>query len=149
MPSKVTLGPELMFPSEYLAAVEFKGRDVTLTIKSVSKEDLQMKGGKKERKPVIFFVETPKKLVLNKTNADSIASMYGTDALLWKGKRVTFYPTKVQCGRDMVDAVRTREKVPASKGPAQHQEPDIDSDSQPPMTDEEIAQIQAQERESR
>ena len=29
---KCTLDGELMFPSDYLASVEFKGRDVTLTI---------------------------------------------------------------------------------------------------------------------
>lgn len=146
MASRVTLGTELMFPSEYLSAVEFRGKEYTLTIKSVSKEDLQMKGGKKEKKPVVFFMETPKKLVLNKTNADSIASMYGTDALQWKGRRVTFYPTKVQCGRDVVDAIRTRETIPTPKGPSKQQEPDMSTDHNGGMTAEEIAEIEAQER---
>src|SRR5262245_41739846 len=76
MPSKVLLSGQLMFPTDYLAAVEFKGKDVTLTIAAVAIEELKMKGGVKERKPVVSFEETKKKLVLNKTNADSIAEMY-------------------------------------------------------------------------
>lgn len=115
MASKVTLGNELLFPSDYLAAVEFKGRDVTLTIVKVFKDELKMRGGKSELKPVLSFRETKKKLVLNKTNADSIAEMYGTEATEWVGKRVTFYPTKTQCGRETVDCVRVREVVPQGK----------------------------------
>ena len=103
MASKVTLGNELLFPSDYLAAVEFRGRDVTLTVASVFKDELKMRGGKSETKPVLSFRETKKKLVLNKTNADSIAEMYGTEAAEWVGQRVTFYPTKTQCGRETVD----------------------------------------------
>lgn len=102
-----------MFPSDYLAAVEFKGKDVTLTIESVVIEDLQIRGGAKEAKPIIKFAETPKKLVCNKTNADSIATMYGSEAESWLGKRITLYPTKTQCGRNTVDCIRIRETEPA------------------------------------
>ena len=115
MGKKVTLGGELMFPSEYLAAVEFKGRDVTLTIKSVAMENLRMRDGSTEAKPVLSFAETEKRLVLNKTNADSIAHLYGHEAKAWIRKRVSLYPTQARFGRETVDAIRVREKVPASK----------------------------------
>lgn len=128
--TKVTLGGELMFPSDFLSAVEFKGRDVTLTIKVVQKEDLQIKGGKKERKPVIYFDETPKKLVCNPTNGDSIAQLYGNEAKAWAGKRVTLYPTKTMFGRETVDCIRVREKAPPAKGAAS--EPEQTSDDGPP-----------------
>lgn len=118
MASKVLLAGELMFPSDYLSAVEFKGRDVTLTVTGVKMEELKMKGGKAESKPVLTFKETKKKLVCNKTNADSIAQMYGTEATAWVGKRVTLFPTKTQCGRDTVDCIRVREKVPGGAKPA-------------------------------
>ena len=114
MASKVTLDGKLMFPSDYLAAVEFGGKDVTLTINGVTVEELKMRGGASDRKPVISFAETKKKLVCNKTNADSIAQLYGTEAKGWAGKRITLYPTKTQCGRDTVDCIRIRETVPAS-----------------------------------
>lgn len=128
MASKVLLGGELMFPSEYLSAVEFKGRDVTLTIDSVKIKQLQMKGGKTEDKPVIAFKETKKSLVCNKTNADSIAEMYGTEATAWIGKRVTFYPTKTQCGRATVDCIRVREKVPGGAAKPAAELPPTDKD---------------------
>lgn len=115
MASKVTLGGELLFPNDYVAAVEFKGKDVTLTIVDVKREELRIRGGKSEVKPIIYFRETKKKLVCNKTNADSIATMYGDKADDWIGKRVTLYPTKTPCGRDMVDCIRVREKIPGGK----------------------------------
>lgn len=124
MASKVTLGGELLFPSEYLAAVEFKGRDVTLTITRVEIAELQLARGGKEAKPVLHFGETRKKVVLNKTNAGSIAVMYGAEAQDWVGKRVTFFPTKTQCGRETVDCIRVRERVPPPKAaPAQANPP--------------------------
>lgn len=128
MASKVTLGGELLFPNDYVSAVEFKGRDVTLTITDVQREELRIRGGKSEVKPVVYFRETPKKLVCNKTNADSIAIMYGNEASEWIGKRVTLYPTKTQCGRETVDCIRVREKIPAGKAPPAPQ-PEVDTDT--------------------
>ena len=77
---KVTLNGELMFPSDYVSAVELRGQDVTVTMSAVSKEALQMKDGTNKGKLVIRFERTPKKLVCNKTNADSIAQVHGTAA---------------------------------------------------------------------
>lgn len=119
MAGKVTLNGQLLHPSDYLSAVEFRGKDVTLTITKVFIDTLKMKGGASEQKPVLTFGGTEKKLVLNKTNAASIAVMYGDKAESWVGKRVTFYPSKTQCGRDMVDCIRVREKVPAAATTAQ------------------------------
>ena len=113
--SKVTLGGELMFPGDYLSAVEFKGKDVTLTVAAVSKESLQLADGGKKDKMVIRFERTPKKLVCNKTNADSIAQVYGSEAEKWVGKRVTFYPTRCLAFGDMVECIRVRENEPAAR----------------------------------
>jgi len=107
--SKATLNGELLHPSDYVSAVELKGRDVTVTVKDVIREDLRMQGGKSERKPVVLFVETPKKLVLNKTNAAIIADLHGTEAKAWAGKKITLYPTKTRCGSQTVDCIRVRE----------------------------------------
>lgn len=131
MGSKVTLGGELMFPSDYVAAVEFKGKDVTLTIVSVKLEELVMVGGTKKKKPVVCFAETKKKLVLNKTNADSIAVMYGGEARTWAGKRITLYPTKAKFGREMVDAIRVREVVPQQTETAPEQTAEDNSGAEP------------------
>lgn len=115
MATKVTLGGKLIFPSEYLAAIEFKGKDVALTIKEIKVQELKMAGGKVDVKPVVFFEETEKKLILNKTNAASIAELYGTEASKWVGKRVKLYPSRTQCGAEMVDCIRVRNEEPAPK----------------------------------
>lgn len=131
MGCKVLLAGKLMFPSDYVSAVEFKGRDVTLTIKSVTVENLKLRGGTSERKPVVHFAETKKRLVLNKTNADSIAQEHGTDADKWLGKKITLYPTKTQCGRDMVDCIRVRE--PKGRRPQQVDAPHAAIDDNDPF----------------
>jgi hypothetical protein len=114
--TKVLLGGKLLHPSNFVAAVEFGGKDVTLTIASVQIEQLQRQGGK-DNKPTLAFKETRKKLVLNKTNAGTIADMYGTRAEEWIGKRVTFYPAKTGFGGETVDCIRVRSRVPGSSAP--------------------------------
>lgn len=103
---------ELLFPSDYIKAadlIENGGRDVVLTIKTVQLDELQMRGGKTRMRGVMTFANAKKKLVLNRTNGDIIASIHGRDFGLWPGKSITIYPTKVRFGRDTVDAIRVRE----------------------------------------
>lgn len=112
MASKIILGDELLFPSKYLCHADLGGSDLTLTIASIGKQDLVMKGGGKKVKPVLSFKDHPKEFVLNVTNAESIAHMYGWKAEAWVGRRVTFFPTKAKFGKEMVDAIRVREQAP-------------------------------------
>ena len=108
---------KLMFPSEYLAAADFRGKDVTLTIKSVTVEDLPLAGtSDKERRPVVRFHESPKRFVMNKTNAKSIAKLHGNITSRWTGKRVSLYPTMTKFGRESVECIRVREQLPPAKG---------------------------------
>ena len=83
---------ELLFASNYLKAVEFQGRDVTLTITGVRLEELEDTKGEKKRKGIVSFKETQRMLVLNRTNAMCIARMLGNETDAWVGKRVTLYP---------------------------------------------------------
>lgn len=101
----------LMYPSDFLAAADFRGKDVTLTIVSVSVDELPLAGStKKEKRPVLRFKETKKKLVLNKTNAKSIAKAFGPMTATWTGKRPTFFPTTTRFGKETVECIRVREK---------------------------------------
>ena len=114
--SKVLLNNELMFPSDYLAAVELGGRDVTLTIKSVKREKLTMTGGATETKPVLFFENTKdsdKRLILNKTNASTIQQLYGSTAEDWIGQKITLYATTTKFGNETVDCIRIRNTNPS------------------------------------
>lgn len=122
MASKVTLNDSLLFPNEFLAAAELLGKDLTLTIATISKQALQMRGGGKKTKAVVTFKDHAKKLVLNVTNAESIAVMHGTKAEAWVGKQVTFYPTTTTFGRDTVDCIRVREVQPKEELPPDPEE---------------------------
>ena len=116
---------ELLYPSKYLKASDLRGRDVTLTIcpeRGVRIDKVARQGGAKEPKAVMFFAECAAKakkeeaeekaLILNKTNAKTIAAIYGTETEDWKGKRITLYPTKTDFGRDRVDCIRIRDEIP-------------------------------------
>lgn len=113
---KPTLDGKLLFPRDYVSAEEFKGKDVTLTIAGIALEDLQLRAGGKKRKPVLSFRETRKKLVLNVTNAESIARIHGVRAEEWLGKPITLYPTQAQFGRETVSCIRVR--LPRAQSPA-------------------------------
>lgn len=98
---------ELLFPSRYLKAVDLDGKPLTLTIVAVAVEELQMQGGKKERKPVVYFEENAEKaLVMNKTNALAIAAQHGPETDAWTGKRITLIPARDRMGGKLVDCIR-------------------------------------------
>jgi len=125
MAGNPTLDGDLMFPKDYVTAPELKGRDATVTIKAIWKERLQRKGKPKDKDDVVMsFEETPKKFVCNRTNADTIVSLYGTEGKEWVGKRITLFPTTTTFGRETVDCIRIRPVVPAEKGGKKKAEPE-------------------------
>lgn len=106
-----------MFEREFLGAWDLQGRDVTVEIESVRASELFIvSANQKKKKPVVSFKGTPKKLVLNKTNMTVVANLYGFDTRQWVGRKITLYPTTARCGKETVDAIRIRPKVP--QGPA-------------------------------
>ena len=101
-----------MFDSEYLGAWDLLGKDVTVTVDRVAAGTLTGAGGRKSKKPLVFFVGKEKALALNKTNAKIIAAMYGTDTAEWAGKKITIYPTRTEMAGETVDCIRVRPGVP-------------------------------------
>jgi hypothetical protein len=121
MSSSVTIGNELMFPSRYVCAFDLRGRDHVVTIETVKMEELRIVGTPKtQRKPVLSFHGKDKQMVLNPTNTEIIARLYGNRADDWVGKSITIFPTRVPFGKGMTDAVRVRAAIPAPR-PAQQQ----------------------------
>lgn len=104
-----------MFDRDYLGVWDLQGRDVTVRIARVVAGTLTAPGGRKSKKPVVYFEKTEKGLALNKTNAKTIAGMYGNDTSAWIGKRITLYPTMTDFGGQPVEAVRVRPTVPQAK----------------------------------
>jgi hypothetical protein len=98
----------LMYPSEYLNAADLLGKDVVVTIKSVSIEEVPGVDGQKKPKPVVTFEGKHKRLPLPITCAKRIAQQLGNDTDDWAGKKVTLFPTTCQAFGATVECVRVR-----------------------------------------
>lgn len=104
-----------MFDKSYLGVWDLPaGKGVVFEIERVTGETLTAQGNTKSKKPVIKFVGEDKRLAINKTNGGVIAKMYGNDTRTWVGKRIEIFGTVTQFGRETVDCIRVRPKVPAS-----------------------------------
>lgn len=96
----------VMFPSNYLACPDLKGRHVTITISGVSVDEVPMTGGKKSRKCVVCMAKTPKKLIVGKTNGYALGVLVSPHAREWIGKRITLCPDVDMFGGKQVPAIR-------------------------------------------
>jgi hypothetical protein len=108
-----TMKTSEMFPARYLKAGDFP-TPIILTIERVDWEKMHDSDGDEVEKPVLYFKEFQKGLVLNKTNCDIIRKMYGDESDNWNGKRVTVIAVKVTAFNKVVDALRFDEKLPGS-----------------------------------
>ena len=103
-----------MFPSRFFKAIDCKP-PLTLTVTGVAPEKFQ----DGTSKHVVSFRESEKGLVLNKTNAESIAEMYGDDSDRWAGRQIELYSAKVTGPNGLTDGVRVR--MPSGKPRAAQQ----------------------------
>jgi hypothetical protein len=99
-----------MFDRDYLTPELLDGRDVTVTITSVVKEDLQMPGSsRKEEKWVLYFKGKDKGMVCNSTNGHDIARVTGeTNSEDWVGKEITIFPTETKFAGQWEPCIRVR-----------------------------------------
>lgn len=97
------------FPSTYLKASDLQGRDVVVNISHITMEDVG-----DDHKPVIYFVGKDKGVVLNKTNASTIAGMYTGDTDNWVNKAITLFPTQTDFGGKQVACIRIRITAPVT-----------------------------------
>ena len=114
------------FPSSYVRASDLGTRRVAVTISHLKMEDV---GGDGEQKPVLYFKGTEKGLVLNKTNANSVVEIAGTDDYSqWAGVRIALYATKTDYKGKSVACIRVAEAGSQQGEP----EPPVT----PPITDD-------------
>ena len=97
-----------LFPSKYLKADDIDGEQI-VSINGVTQEEV---GDEREMKAVVLFAELPKGLVLNKTNASTIAALYGPETDSWKGNRITLFATPVEFKGKMSMGVRVKPIMP-------------------------------------
>lgn len=114
---------KLLFPSKYLKCADLRGRDVPVTIRRIiEKATIEGEKGRKETKPLAYFVETQaaakregteeKALVLNVTKCNIIAELHGPYPVDWVGKRIILYPSKANYQGKEVDAIGIRPIIP-------------------------------------
>lgn len=122
-----------LFPSKYLKAHDLGGKSYTLTIRKVTLENVGH-GNEQERKLAITFDKATKLMLLNRTNAMIIASLYGPETDNWHGKAVIVYPARVKAFGAWHDALRVKEQIPARNVGAERVAEAMQE--QPPIDDE-------------
>lgn len=105
----------LMFPSKYLAAADFKGKDFTLKIKRVTIQELAAPDGGVKTKGLIAFEGAKKLWVLNRTVAECMKAMWGPETDNWVGKEITLYGKLVDAFGEETLAIRVRGSPTISK----------------------------------
>jgi hypothetical protein len=91
------------FPSNYLKAVDLQDRNIIVKMDRVEREEIG-----DDEKPVLYFVGKEKGMVLNKTNANNIAVVYGDDTDDWRDKEIVLFPAMVDFQGRTVQAIRVR-----------------------------------------
>lgn len=104
-----------MFDRDYISHFDLDGKEVTVTISRVAAGELTANGGKKTKKPVVFFEGAEKGLALNKTNGKTIAGLYGTKTEDWIGKRITMFTTTTSFGSEVMDCIRIKPGIPPAE----------------------------------
>src|SRR6516164_5394410 len=90
--------------SRFLKAADLKS-EKKFKIKNVTEE---LVGEEQEKKPVLWFTNDERGLVLNKTNIRTLAGAYGDPMKDWIGKIIVVFPTMANFRGRMVDALRVR-----------------------------------------
>jgi hypothetical protein len=107
-----------MFPRKYLSGSEVPA-PFKATIDHVCIEEV---GQANDKKPVLYFREDRKPMILNKTNGNTIALKFGGDTDDWAGAAIIVYTTPVaDPSGKTVEGLRVR--FPAAKTGHVVQEP--------------------------
>ncbi len=93
------------FQSKRIRATDLRGQTHVVTIDRYAFEDM---GGGDGMKPVLYFRNREKGLVLNKTNGLAIGVIHGEDMDAWAGKAIELYPDTVPFQGQIVPCVRVR-----------------------------------------
>lgn len=111
------------FDSSCLRVWHLANKERTYKIVRVTRLTSEMvSGGKREvkKQPKLELADKhgevlPLPLLLNKTNAKTIAQLYGNNPAQWVGKLITLFPSTTSVGGEDKDCIRVRPKVPGKK----------------------------------
>lgn len=95
-----------IFPSKYIKAADLNG-ETPVTIKLVCLEMMKDQDGIDQEKPVMYFAEFSKGLVLNKTNWNAAAEIaHDEESDNWKGAKVILAIVRVEAFGKVTDGIR-------------------------------------------
>lgn len=92
------------FPSKYLRASDFES-ETTVAIARVNIEEV---GATQDRLPVLYLQGYDKGVVLNRTNSNTIAGLYGDDTDDWEGEAITLFTAMVSFQGETKPAIRMK-----------------------------------------
>jgi hypothetical protein len=92
--------------SKYLSANDLT-QEKAFRIKSATAEMVR-RGNVQEQRPVLWFTNHTKGLVLNTTNLRTLKGAFGDNMETWVGKVIIVFPTQTDFGGKMVGALRVR-----------------------------------------
>jgi hypothetical protein len=95
------------FPSKYLRAVDLPDRDIPVRIDRVVMEDMGV-GRDMETKPVIYFKDKTKGVVLNKVNTDTLSAAYGDEMDDWSGHPAIMFKVNTEVKGQPKKGIRFR-----------------------------------------
>ena len=97
------------FPSKFMKSADLNGKRVPVTIARVDFEEVAKE---EANKPVLYFENHTKGMVLNKTNSDRLCGAFGYMTDEWAGQQISLYTEKVQFQGNTVDGLRVAVPLP-------------------------------------
>lgn len=96
--------------SEYIGHWDLpQGKNLRVKIKSVHLEDVtNVANFQKERKVVASFQNAKKRLILNATNQEAIASWHGNNPKTWVGKEIELTRSTTRLKGEVVECIRVK-----------------------------------------
>ena len=112
------------FKGSFINAAELGTKTPTLRIAAIKLVEVPVIGkdgdvdeNKTKAKGVIYFAEVKERgWVLNRTNAQLLAAMWGVETDAWLGKRVTLHAVPVRVGNKTEPGIRVKGSPDISKG---------------------------------
>jgi len=90
-----------IYRSSYMKADDLNGRTAKHTIVGCTAEVVG-----EDKRLVLAFSDNDRPLVLNKTNANSLAELYGPETGGWEGKAIKLVPSTTSYQGKMVKCIR-------------------------------------------
>ena len=84
------------YDKPYVGHWDLRGEAYDVVIERIEEETIIGDGGRESRRPVLYFKDRRKGLILGITNGTAIAAAYGPETDDWIGKAITLRPGKVK-----------------------------------------------------